>query len=454
MKRNPPAREVLGVGLLAALLFTGCGPDAAPGDDDSPLPPAQEGHAYLSVVGDANVFVKTGELSTITVKYHDEDGQPLAGEIRFELLGDGKGGHLSATSGTTGAQGTVSVDVVGGDPSAFQIKASAPYASPVAWSVAVSQDPAKKPLVLAGDYQLESQFDIATGLPGTVGTVVNTILDMTDGPTDPATWLIDRALAQITNGTIKSVVNSFRPALDGFVNDAILDLAPDVVTQIVAVGNDLGEVARRFGTVSVLHVVAAAGGPDGEAVASHSLEGFVFTIDGQRHEYSMSELDLGTSKADGVTVTLEGEALVRVGEHRLPVSYGRVLLFALNNVIIPAVDPWAHDLKELLGDLIDCAAVGQAISDYVGIGSPGVYQVACTGALGAAAGFVESKLLSIDGTAAALVVKGEAKPQDVTGDRQVDKLAGGLWEGQMTFGSLGASTLAKPNQKFVGARMP
>jgi hypothetical protein len=121
-------------------------------------------------------------------------------------------------------------------------------------------------------------------------------------------------------------------------------------------------------------------------------------------------------------------------------------------VIIPQLDPWAHNLTELLLDNVDCASVGQAISDYVGIGSPGTYQAACDAGLQFAGGFVEQKILSLDSTAAALAIHGEAKPIDATGDGKVDKLSGGLWEGNFVFGPAG-SVLAKPDQKFIGTRM-
>jgi hypothetical protein len=452
MKRGAQRNgEVLArLGLVALLVSAACGPSDAEGGGD--LPPAQPGNAYLSIVGDQNVFLDEGAQATITVKYHDKDGNPLAGEVGFELTGSAAGAALADTAGVTDAQGLVRVQVTGGTQAAFQVKATAAYAQPVQWNVAVAPNTQQQPLDATGVYQLDSQFDIATGVPGSVGTVLNAFLDMTDDPTDPATWLIDQALTQIDNGTLKSIVNTFRPALDGFLNDLLLQNSPQFVSTIVDIGDDLGQVARRFGTVTTLEVVKGDGIDGAELRGTHSLDGFKITVDGQTFEYSMAELSLGESKAENLAVTLETENKLVIADHELPVSYGHVILFALNNVIIPQIDPWATNLRELLEGLVDCYEVGYAISDYVGIGSPGTYEAACHAGLGFAAGYIEAKILEIDDAATALAIHGEAKPMDTSGDRKVDKLSNGLWEGQLKVGSTG-SLLAKPNQKFSGQKM-
>jgi hypothetical protein len=349
--------------------------------------------------------------------------------------------------------GLVTVSVTGGQEAAFQLTANAQFALPVAWNVAVApgEQPAL-PLDPTGEYEVESQFDLASGLPGTVGDVVNTIIDMTDDPTDPATWLIDAALTQISSSTLVSFVNAFRPALDGFINDALLAAAPDFVTNLIALGDDFGQVARKFGTVSTLKVTAGMG-PDGVIyTGKHSVDGFQFFIDGAIYEYSLAELSMGTVVAENISVTLDGETKIAIAEHELPVSYGHLMLFALDNVIIPNLDPFAHDLRSLFQGMVDCYEIGWSISDYVGFGSPATYEAACDAALGVAAGAIESQILAIDDTGSALHIHGDAKPLDNTSDRKVDKLTGGLWEGTMTFGPL-TSTLAKPNQKFTGKKM-
>lgn len=448
MKRTAGHKHFLLVFIATAALAC-AGSDEGPGG--GPGQPT-EGHAYLTIVGAKNVFVDAGARQTIAVKYHDENGLPLAGEVTFKLQGDPKGSNLSKVSAVTDNEGLAKVDVLAGtEDAAYAIVAEAVYATPVNWNVAVKGQEQLKPLTVTGEYELESQFDIVSGLPGTVGTVVNTFIAMTDGPNDPATWLIDKALDNISSGTVKSIVNSLRPGLDAYVNSVIKSLAPGFVTTIIEVGDNFGQVAKKFGVVSTFKITQ--GGPDAQELrGEHTLTGVVFHVDGVRYEYTMAELSLPNVTANGLAVGLQGETRLTVGEHTLPFSYGAVMIFALNNVIIPAIDPWSHSLEELFLNNVDCYTIGWEIADYVGFGSPGLYEAACQTALATAAAYIQDQIKSIDSTATAFVIEGEAKPMDTNNDRTVDKLSGGLWEGVMKFGSLD-SQLAKPNQKFVGERI-
>src|SRR3954462_3854362 len=56
-------------------------------------------------------------------------------------------------------------------------------------------DPSR-PLDPSGTYALHSTFDLAKNMPGTAGTVVNTIIAATDDPDDPTHWIVDQVLDQ------------------------------------------------------------------------------------------------------------------------------------------------------------------------------------------------------------------------------------------------------------------
>lgn len=441
-------------GLLSAVMAGILATAACAGDTEGgpgPQPPV-EGNAYLTIVGDRNVFLDGNSQVTLTVKYHDESGAPLAGEVHFRIDGAANGSNISTDSDVTDNEGLATINVIGSiEEASFRIIAEAEFATPVDWRIAVSQgEPPLPPLSAVGTYELESQFDMASGLPGTVGTVVNSIIDMTDDPNDPATWLIDMALDQIDSTSVKDAVNSLRPGLDAFVNNLILDYAPGFVTTFVELGDKFGQVAHKLGTISELQVVQ--GGPDGtELGARHTITGIRYTIDGVEYDYTMAELDLGIVEADGLTCSLEDNRLM-IGDHDLPLSYGRILLFALNNVLIPALDPWSDSLSDLLIYYVDCYSLSYDIADYVGIGSPGLYESACETALTVAAAYIEDQIEGLDGTASSLAIHGDARVSDDNQDGKVDKLTNGLWEGQMNFGPV-ASTLAKPDQKFIGKRM-
>ena len=169
------------------------------------------------------------------------------------------------------------------------------------------------------------------------------------------------------------------------------------------------------------------------------------------YEYTLADLSLGQVVADNTTVTMESETKLTIADHTLPISYGHIILFGLNNVVIPALDPWSHSIEELLNHYLNCTSIGYGLSDYIGFGSPGLYESACQTGLAAVSSIIEGGILSIDDTGAAMLIHGDTKPLDTNSDRVVDKLSTGLWEGTMTFGPL-TSVLAKPAQKFVGTR--
>src|SRR5262245_35665427 len=68
-----------------------------------------------------------------------------------------------------------------------------------------SQEPK---LDVTGMYRVNSTFDIATNMPGGSGSFLNGLIAATDDPDDPMSWLLDQMLAQLPNGTFKTVLQT------------------------------------------------------------------------------------------------------------------------------------------------------------------------------------------------------------------------------------------------------
>ncbi len=437
-------RNLSTIQLIVALTLgaaAGCASDGGPGDGDDAAP----GTARLTIIGERTLALENGWSSELRVRYTDADDQPLAGQIDFIFDGDAGGSELSSFSGTTNADGEVSVEFVAGDSGqlTFDIEATAADADAVRWNVQVLQNA----LELAGDYRLSSKFDLASGLPGTAGQVINTFIDMTDGPYDPATWVLDQVVANISNGTIRDIVDGARPGLDGILNDLLIQNTPDIVARLVQLGDSFGQVAQEFGTASTLRV-HAGNDVDGALAAEHILTGLIFEIDAQRYEYALSDFGLANLSAD-VAFSYDASR-ISVGAHEFPLAYGTILMVALEQLIIPMIDDSATDLESLLAGLVDCEDVGYEISAFLGFGSPSLYEGACVLGIGYAADFVEDQIRGIDSVAMRLGIDGSARWIDNNGDRRIDVLQAGTWGGQMTYGSalapLGTST-------FRGERM-
>jgi hypothetical protein len=307
-------------------------------------------------------------------------------------------------------------------------------------------DDAPKQLDASGTYELSSTFDIAANMPGTVGEVTNAFINMTDGSTDPADWILEQVIAKISNNTLKSLLNGARPFVAGYINDRLLQIAPDFVTTIVQVGQDFGQVARNFGLNEKLEVSGAF--PN--YMSKVSAVGVKFKIDQMEQDVLFSDHAVAPVEATGVGVTLDATGKLDIAEHKLPLSFGKILRIGLDTVIIPAVDPTATNLQTLLANLVDCNQVGIAIDDALGFGGSSTWAAACTAGMIFGSAAVYSKIDGIDGSALEFGLVGVAKAVDSNGDKKVDNIQTGKWTGTLSYSGTPAPLAAAT---FIAKRM-
>jgi len=312
-------------------------------------------------------------------------------------------------------------------------------------------DDAPRAMDASGKYSVLSTFDIATNAPGKVGEVTNAFIAMTDGAADPAEWIIEQIIAKTTNSTLKSILTTAKPFVAGYLNDRLLEIAPDFVTTIVQVGNDFGQMAKNFGLNEQLEVSGS-----GMAYTSTvSALGVHFKVDNVESDIMFADHSLAAVTAANVAITLDATGKLDIGEHKLPLAYGKVLRLGLDEVIIPAVDPSATNLNTLLTHLVDCSAVGTAINDALvdqfGFGGgASTWTSACTAGLGLGSQAIYTKIDSIDSSALEFGLVGTAKAVDSNKDSKVDTIQTGKWTGTLSYGN-SPSPLAAAT--FNGTRM-
>lgn len=292
---------------------------------------------------------------------------------------------------------------------------------------------AELPVDAAGTYQLQSKLDLAASAPGTVGDVINTIIDITDDPEDPTLWVLDQAIDAMPSGVLKTALKNAKPYVAGFLNDRILDLAPDFVGVAVQLGDNLGQMAKGFGLNESLVVSGAPGAYTGRLV----IVGAHFKIDGIESDHAFADHDLADIPLDGVGVTLDAGKL-GIGDHQFPLSYGQVLRLGLDGAIIPLLEPSARSLNELFASKINCPLIGQLIASAIGLGGASTYASACTSGLNRAASYIYGKIAAIDGTAMQLELAGAARAIDRDRDGAIDTINTGAWTGAVTYGSAAA----------------
>jgi hypothetical protein len=304
-------------------------------------------------------------------------------------------------------------------------------------------DPQPVPLSPEGTFAITSSFDVATNAPGTVGKVANIVIDMTDSPDDPTRFIVEKLAAQLPDGSVKNAVNGAIPFVAGYLNDRLLEVAPNFVATAVDVGNKLGQVTKNFGLLETLEI-------DSAGIAKRTVTGLHFKIDNVDLDFPFADYNVPETTVENVKVTLAKTGKLTLDQHTVGLRYGQIMKIAIDQAIIPMIDPSASNLGDLLKNNVNCQAVGQYVFEAIGFGSPGTFQSACTAGLTAGAQLLYTQLNNIDASALEFGLTGEARGVDKNKDGKMDTIATGTWAG--TIGYAG-SPAPLGEAKFFGAKM-
>lgn len=299
------------------------------------------------------------------------------------------------------------------------------------------------PLTAEGRFNVTSEFDLATNMPGTAGTVVNYFIAATDDPDDPTKFLVDELIKALPDGSVKNFAQSNAGFVTGYLNDRLLEVAPTFVNKVIDVGNAFGDVTKHFGTLETLEIDAAGH-------ATKTITGMHFEIDQVPMDLPLTDYGLQNIKVENVTVMLEQTGKLTILEHKVPVSYGAFLKVALDKAVIPMIDPAAQNLGDILKKAVNCQKVGQYVYDALDFGSASTYQSACTAGLTAASAALYAKLAQMDSSALELGITGVARAVDKNRDGKMDEIQTGTWTGNLKYASSPA-TLPE-GAKFFGAK--
>jgi len=302
------------------------------------------------------------------------------------------------------------------------------------------------PMTADGTYSVRSKFDLATNAPGAVGDVVNVIIDATDSGDDPANWLLEQMINQLPSGAVKTALNGARPFVAGYLNDQLLSYAPDFVGTMVQIGNDFGQLAKNFGTNETLVVTGTAS----PYTAVKTVTGAHFKIDSVETDIAFADYNMANVVVPGVGITVSPTSQFGIGQHTVPLSYGKILHIGLDAAIIPMIDSSASNLGELFQGLVDCNEVGYLIASQIGGFGAGALTTACNAGLVVGANYIYSKIDGIDGSAMEFGLTGTARAIDKNNDRKLDTLQTGTWAGDLSYAGTPAPLTGST---FYGERM-
>jgi hypothetical protein len=312
-------------------------------------------------------------------------------------------------------------------------------------------EPLPEDVDASGRYQIKSSIDLAQNAPGKAGEIARTFIDATNDADDPTSWILDQVINAMPSGTVKNLLQTSKPFVAGFLNDRLLDIAPDFVTTMLTLSNDFGEAATTFGLNEELEISKSGDG----WLATHTVVGARFKINNVESEYAFADFSTDNVAVSGVGITVETTGKLTLADHTVNLQYGKVLRIALDGAIIPSLDPSSQNLADLFQNQVNCQAVAEAIDAAVRdaiVFSPGVtvFKTACTLGLQKGADLIYGKLAEIDGSALELGIAGTAKALDKDGNDQLDTIQSGTWAGSMSYAGTPATLTGAT---FFGARM-
>jgi len=275
--------------------------------------------------------------------------------------------------------------------------------------------PSRIPSSAAGSFALTSELALA--IPDEAQPMIATLTAATDGPDDPTRYLVDRMIATLPDGTMKTIALSAAPYVAAYLSARIDDVAPRFGPGIAQLAGGLSRIATHLGTTETLRIDSA-----GNAV--RTITGVRFSVGGTLTALRFADTGLA-DVAITTRATLDAAGHVTIAAHHHALPYGALLRLGLDRAVVPSVEPTAQDLPDALAALVDCDAIGAVFADRLGIGAPTLYRAACRTAVTALASELDARIATIDDIE--LTVAGGVDAVDLDGDGTVDELHNGGW---------------------------
>jgi hypothetical protein len=285
--------------------------------------------------------------------------------------------------------------------------------------------PPPVPLRAGGLFAVSSTFDLR--LPVEAEPAIAMLTAATDGPDDPSRYLVDRMVATLPEGDVKTIARVASPYVAAYLNARLVEIAPRFVAGLDGIAAGVARIATHFGTLETLQI-----GDDGTGV--RTITGIRFEVGGATTVIHLGDAGLADISA-AVRATLDdATGRLAISEHAHGLPYGSILRLGLDRAVVPSVEPAAHDLAGALGRLLDCDRLGAVVAGRVGLGSAALYASACRGVMTAIASEIDAQLAAIDRTALGIEVAGTATAYDRDGDGAIDELRAGRWTGAVYSG--------------------
>lgn len=310
------------------------------------------------------------------------------------------------------------------------------------------------PLNPVGTYRVRSYFDFGDAIAqsGTVGEYLVKIFDGFDNPGRLVYDVIIDFCGQIAPGLLCDAIDlgagwtGVRDDIQNAITDFVL--SSQTGCSIVRAGCDVRGAIRTLETLGTLYMSKL--GADFRIYGTTSFNGMAYywrfncahdaPPDCGRHELSydaLLELNIVSGDWEG-TVTSYDKLII--GNHGVDLNYGKLIMFVVNNVILPQIAGGATNFQDALEYWFNCDGFATWLSG-ISIGGYSLSYDASYGVCEGAIGLVGSligfggALLSLQEFSSVMSLNGEVRFVETNGDFGVDELVDGTWGGTLNFGN-------------------
>ncbi len=303
------------------------------------------------------------------------------------------------------------------------------------------------PLNPAGTFDTINNFDFKDAIPdGQVGDIINLVIDIFYDPGKVIIDMIKVLVSQYIGSWVTDLAfGLFEDALANLVTDWLLNNSPPFIQDLFVIGQDLVQIVTNLEVISKLKIAKL--GSDYSVAGQQTWIGLNLYWklgcdkddpnydDCGKHTFSMEDLNATDFPMDLIagqyTAMISYDKMVIV-THPIEINYGKLILFVINNMLLPAISSF-NSLTDLLYSIIDCAAIANGFVGSI-LSNIGVNQATLEGFCNTAETFILGPIEGLIGNLALdsrLRIHGQCRMVDENDDLIVDKLVEGQWWGHI-----------------------
>ena len=311
------------------------------------------------------------------------------------------------------------------------------------------------PLNPAGRYEVTNHFNFAGAIPGTIGTIVQNLLMFFGDQNhermvanvifDAIEELARQAVGAIGGLIVNTLENWLSNDLNRLINQYIDNDGPEWLRDFFTIGSDMISIVSNLEVLSEMNLSKPRG--DGTFDGSQNWVGLTFywrlNCDANdqncgRYPFRMDELASGAEEIDLVFGQFTGRLYQYnqgvVNLHTMDLQYGRLIMFVLNHMILPAIADGATNLRDALLNLANCPNFANRLTggrdNLFGVISRNTIQSWCVSAM-ELVGDGASLLIGQLRLDTRMDLEGTMTMVEENSDLAVDQLIDGVWRGHL-----------------------